>query len=97
MAARQRGSGVAPAKYRDPDLLIENEYAGVRVVRDSTANGSRLRVTSLRSDRETFLDPVALDLLCHARQEFWVLLADAARDPEAWRTLRLEFRNHFQT
>lgn len=78
-----------------PEFVVENEYAGVRLAVDRTANGSRLRVTSQRADREIYLDPTALDLLCHARQEFWVLLADAARDPEAWNTLRLDRPTHF--
>jgi hypothetical protein len=77
-----------------PEFVVENEYAGVRLTVDRTANGSRLHIRSKRADREIYLDPTALDLLCHARQEFWVLLADAARDPDAWNSLRLERPTH---
>jgi hypothetical protein len=94
MAGRPGRDGAAPGS-EGPEFLVENEYAGVRVAVDRTANGSRLRVSSQRSHREIFLDPTALDLLCHARQEFWVLLADAARDPDAWNTLRLDYPTHF--
>ncbi|WP_214369715.1 hypothetical protein [Pseudonocardia sp. H11422] len=97
MAGRPGRNGAAPAGSAGPELLVENEYAGVRLVVDTTANGSRLRVTSQRSHREIFLDPTALDLLCHARQEFWAFLADAARDSDAWNTLRPEYRSHFSS
>lgn len=97
MAGRPGRNGATPAGSSSPELRVENEYAGVRVAVDTTANGSRLRVTSQRSHREIYLDPTALDLLCHARQEFWSFLADAARDSEAWEALRPEYRAHFPT
>ncbi|NMI00178.1 hypothetical protein [Pseudonocardia acidicola] len=95
MTGRRGQGAAAPAGSAGPELRVENEYAGVRVAVDTTANGSRLRVTSQRSNREIFLDPTALDLLCHARQEFWAFLADAARDSQAWDALRPEYRTHF--
>lgn len=62
---------------------LANEYAAVRLTLDESGKGPRIRITSNRDSREAFLDPVALDLICHADASVFALLADAARDSKA--------------
>jgi hypothetical protein len=69
-------------------LRLGNEYATVEIRLDHSANGPRLRVTSVRDQTYILLDPVALALLCHADHSVFALLADEARDPGALAELR---------
>ena len=69
-------------------LRLGNEYATVEVRLDHSANGPRLRVTSVRDETFILLDPVALVLLCHADHSVFALLADEARDHGALAELR---------
>ena len=73
---------------------LANEYATVWLELDEGGgNGPRLRVMSVRDEREVALDPVALSLLCELDQNLLGLLADIARDPAA----REQFADWFAT
>ena len=90
--AREEHDG---AEAHDCRLSLGNEYASVSLEITNEANGPRVRITSHRDHREVVLDPVALDLICHARQELWDLLADAARDSAAWDEFQPAYRDLF--
>ena len=60
---------------------------------DESGNSPRLRVMSVREEKEIALDPVALSLLCELDRNVLGLLADIARDPAA----RQQFADWFAT
>lgn len=63
---------------------LSNEFATIWIEEDrSQAAGPRLRVRSMRENDEVFLDPTALDLICHIDDQVLGLLADIARDSDA--------------
>lgn len=63
---------------------LSNEFATIWLELDNTeAAGPRLRVRSMREHDEVYLDPIALDLICHIDDQVLGLLADIARDSEA--------------
>jgi hypothetical protein len=64
-------------------IELANEFASIRLTLDTRGNGPRVRVQTNRNSREVFLDPVAFDLLCHANDAMFDLLADSSRDDEA--------------
>jgi len=64
-------------------IELANEFASIRLTLDTKGKGPRVRVQTNRKSGEVFLDPVALDLLCHANDAVFDLLADSARDGEA--------------
>ncbi|AHC51437.1 hypothetical protein SUSAZ_05355 [Sulfolobus acidocaldarius SUSAZ] len=45
------------------EIELMNEFAYVRVSIDNSANGSRLKISSTKFDREIYLDPLELDFL----------------------------------
>lgn len=60
-----------------PSLAITNEFARVLVERNEDANGVRLRVQSLRTGQQIFLDALQLESLTWLTDDaFAGLLAD---------------------
>lgn len=63
---------------------LSNEYATIWIELDrGGAAGPRLRVRSMRENDEVYLDPTALDLICHVDDQVLGMLADIARDEDA--------------
>lgn len=63
---------------------LSNEYATIWLEVDrGQAAGPRLRVRSMRENDEVYLDPIALDLICHVDDQVLGMLADIARDGDA--------------
>ena len=63
---------------------LSNEYATIWIELDRTQGaGPRLRIRSLREHDEVYLDPIALDLICHVDDQVMGMLADIARDEDA--------------
>ena len=52
----------------DGDVL-SNEFAAVRVRKNTDANGERLEITDLRTGRCIYLDPLALERLTSATDD----------------------------
>jgi hypothetical protein len=51
-------------KSEAPFLILQNEFARVRLSMDSTANGPRLRITDLREGGTTkYFDPILIEAL----------------------------------
>ena len=44
-------------------VVLKNEFATVEVIRDDTANGSRLLIKDLQTGRQVYLDPLELEAL----------------------------------
>ena len=65
-------------------VILESEFAKVRVVPDTSANGPRLRIEDLRSGVVGYLDPLELETLAWATKDQLAPLMD----PSAlrWRT-----------
>ena len=47
-------------------VVLKNEFATVEVIRDDTANGSRLLIKDLQTGRQVYLDPLELEALTRA-------------------------------
>ena len=57
-------------------MILESEFAKVRVVSDDAGNGPRLRIEDLRSGKVGFLDPLELETLAWATKDQLVPLLD---------------------
>ena len=53
------------------ELFLASEFASVKVSVDASANGPRLRLVDLNTGRERFLDPLHLQSLTWADDEFF--------------------------
>lgn len=63
---------------------LSNEFATIWLEVDRTQGaGPRLRIRSMREHDEVYLDPIALDLICHVDDQVMGMLADIARDEDA--------------
>jgi hypothetical protein len=50
-------------------IVIENEFGGVVLMKDTSANGDRLRVEGLRTGVVSFLDPLELESIAAVSHE----------------------------
>lgn len=57
-------------------LRLDNEFASVSIQVDSSANGPRLKVVDRHSGHCSYLDPLELQALVHARHEDLAFLLD---------------------
>lgn len=82
----QETSGIWLPSAADADLLLQNEFAGVRLSIDTLGRGPRLRIQELASNASALFDPVEISSLCwwpeHRRQE---LLQVGPYDPRGQR------------
>jgi hypothetical protein len=53
----------------EPDVIIANEFASVRVSRDTAGSSPRLRIEDLRTRRVFYLDALELEGLAWATHE----------------------------
>lgn len=73
---------------------LSNEFGTVELDLDERdANGPRVRIHSVRDDREVWLDPHSLSLIAYVNSDVLGLLADIARDGRA----RDEFADWLQS
>lgn len=52
-------------------IQLTNEFTAVEVSLDSTANGPRLKVTDLLSEKVTYLDPILVECLTRIPNEIF--------------------------
>ena len=57
-------------------MILESEFARVRVETDEAGNGPRLRIEDLRSGKVGYLDPLELETLAWATKDQLVPLLD---------------------
>jgi hypothetical protein len=50
-------------------IVIENEFGGVILSKDSAANGDRLRMEGLRTGAVSYLDPLELESIAAVSHE----------------------------
>jgi hypothetical protein len=53
----------------DGSIALSSEFASVRVSRDDSGRGPRLKVEDLEADAVVFLDAIELASMCHATEE----------------------------
>lgn len=55
-----------PARHESDDvqIVIENEFGGVILTKDTSANGARLKMEGLRTGTVAYLDPLELESIC---------------------------------
>jgi hypothetical protein len=77
----KEGRGADAAKNHGP-MELANEFARVRVERDDSGNGPRLKITSVVLNRVVYLDPLELESLTWQTEETFSRFLESPFGPE---------------
>lgn len=72
----------APGSESPHGMELANEFARVRVERDDTGNGPRLKITSVVLNRVIYLDPLELESLTWQDQATFARFLESPFGPE---------------
>jgi hypothetical protein len=78
-ATDRTGQGEVPERHA---MELANEFARVRVERDDSGNGPRLKITSVVLNRVIYLDPLQLESLTWQKQETFTSFLESPFGPE---------------
>ena len=53
----------------DKSIILRSEFGYVRIEKDTSASGDRLKITDLRTNKSNYLDPLELECLAWAEHE----------------------------